>query len=280
MSTTNELAIQMPEPEFKTPTAEIPQHITEPVPQPAPTPAPSAQLSAQHERAVDFANPETVDNGASVQRHGTWSKGAGASGPGAHSHSASLSERVSVASNALDDETRGRIAKAESETSSELLFLSLTLSAEKDAKRLSKIIIKEGKAEDSHLKAAIKELEGLQKAQKHAASEEVKAASAVSKASRAEQQTHAKFIEARAVHERAVATLTNLEESLKAKKEHAEKRTEVLQRQADEVDSMRQRKAVDDVSPLPTVTVTMPTPLQREREAKLVQLREGKIVAV
>jgi len=249
MSTTNELAIQMPEPEFKTPTAEIPQHITEPVPQPAPTPAPSAQLSAQHERAVDFANPETVDNGgASVQRHGTWSKGAGASGPGAHSHSASLSERVSVASNALDDETRGRIAKAE----------------KKDAKRLSKIIIKEGKAEDSHLKAAIKELEGLQKAQKHAASEEVKAASAVSKASRAEQQTHAKFIEARAVHERAVATLTNLEESLKAKKEHAEKRTEVLQRQADEVDSMRQRKAVDD----------------REREAKLVQLREGKIVAV
>lgn len=113
MSTTNEPTIQMPEPEFKTPTAEFPQPITEPVPQPAPTPAPEYQLSAQPDHAVDFANSV---KGASVQRHGTWSKGAGASGPGAHSRTASLTERASVASNALDDETKGRIAKAESET--------------------------------------------------------------------------------------------------------------------------------------------------------------------
>jgi hypothetical protein len=114
MSTTDEPIIQMPEPEFKTPTVDIPQPIAELVPQPAP--APDAQLSVQPDRAVDFANPETADKVASVQRHGTWSKGAGTSGPTVHSHMASLSERASIASNALDDETRGRIAKAESET--------------------------------------------------------------------------------------------------------------------------------------------------------------------
>jgi len=111
MSTVNEPIIQMPEP------ADIPQS-TGHVPQPVPTPPPDVHLSVQHDHAVDFANPDTTDTGASVQRHGTWSKGAGASGPGAHPrpHTASLSERASIASNALDDETRGRIAKAESET--------------------------------------------------------------------------------------------------------------------------------------------------------------------
>ena len=164
--------------------------------------------------------------------------------------------------------------------SPDLLVLSLTPITEKDAKRLSKIIVNEGKAEGSHLKAAIKELEGLQKAQQRAASEEVKAATVVSKASRAEQKAHAMFIEARAVHERAIATLSNLEDSLRAKKDQAEKRTEMLQRQADEVDAMRQRKAVDDVSALPTATPCWEVliPWQREREAKLAQLREGKTV--
>ena len=168
--------------------------------------------------------------------------------------------------------------------SPDLLVPSLTPSTEKDAKRLSKIIVNEGKAEDSHLKAAIKELEGLQKAQQRAASEEVKAATVVSKASRIEQKAQAKFIEARAMHERAIATLSNLEDSLRAKKEQAEKRTEMLQRQADEVDAMRQRKAVDDVSALPTAIpcweVLMPWPWQREREAKLALLREGKTAPV
>lgn len=139
--------------------------------------------------------------------------------------------------------------------SPDLLTLPPTPSTGKDAKRLSKIIVNEGKAEDYHLKAAIKEFEGLQKAQKRAASEEVKAAATLSKASRAEQKAQAKFIEARAEHERAVATLANLEESLKAKKEHAEKRTEMLQKQAEEVDTMRQRKALDDVSALPVTTL-------------------------
>jgi hypothetical protein len=113
MSTTHEPIIQMPEP------TGIPQSTAEPVPQPAPTPPPDAHLSVQPvqpDQAVDFANPDTMDTGASVQRHGTWSKGAGASGPRDRSHRTSLSERASIASNALDDETRGRIAKAESET--------------------------------------------------------------------------------------------------------------------------------------------------------------------
>jgi len=84
------------------------------------------------------------------------------------------------------------------------------------------------------------------------------------------------------VHERVIATLSSLEESLRAKKEHAEKRTEMLQRQADEVDAMRQRKAVDDVSALPTATPSQEVlmPLQREREAKLARLKEGKTVPV
>lgn len=178
---------------------------------------------------------------------------------------------------------KGGLPKQRVRHSPDLPTLSLTPSTEQDAKRLSKIIVNEGKAEDSHLKAAIKELEGLQKAQQRAASDEVKAASVVSKASRAEQKAHAKFIEARAVHERAIATLSNFEESLRAKKEQAEKRTEMLQRQADEVDVMRQRKAVDDVSAsLPTATPSWEVlmPWQREREAKLALLREGKTVPV
>lgn len=124
---------------------------------------------------------------------------------------------------------------------------------------MSKIIKAEGKAEDKSLKSALKELSSLQAAQKKAAAAETAATHAQSKAAREEQRATAAYLEAKTRHERAVANLSVCQERLSLSREHAQKTTVMVRQQAEEVDSMRERKATDD----------------REREVKLANLKAG-----
>jgi hypothetical protein len=101
----------------------------------------------------------------------------------------------------------------------------------KDAKRLSKIIKAEGKAEDKQLKSALKELASLQNAQKKASAAETAATSAQSKAAREEHRASAAYLEAKTRWERATANLKVCEERLTLTREQAQRTTAMVRRQ-------------------------------------------------
>jgi len=183
---------------------------------------------------------------ASVNRSGTWAHGPGTSGrEDGPSRNRSLVERASTASHNIGIEREHTLAKAE----------------KKDANRLSKIIQKEGKAEDKQLKSSIKELASLQSAQRKASAAETAATHAQIKAAKEEQRASAAYFEAKTRFEKAIANLKVTEERLELSKNQAQKTTAMVRRQAEDVEAMRERKAVDD----------------RERELKLETLRAGLI---
>jgi len=214
-----------------------------------PTPTYEAPMSAPHPVDSKHLTDDVVlapQNKAEVGRSGTWARGAGTSGPrknGDVSRNASLSERASVAAGSLTEETKGKLSKAE----------------KKDAKRLSKIIASEGKSETRQLKAALKELGSLQRAQRNASSAESYAAVMQGKCAKEEQRSGSGYLEAKTRHERALANLGTAEERLNLAREQAGRITDMVRKQAEEVDAMRERKATDD----------------REREVKLANLKAG-----
>lgn len=194
-------------------------------------------------------NSDTVlgQQNADVKRSGTWAKGPGTSGlredllsSGHPSRHASLAERATTASRAISPEKETILTKAEM----------------KDAKRLSKIIKAEGKAEDKQLKSALKELSSLQHAQKKASAAETAAIHAQVKAAKEEQRAAAAYLEAKVRLEKAQSSLKVCEERLILTKNNAEKTTGMVRRQADDVEALREQKATDD----------------REREVKLAAL--------
>lgn len=211
------------------------------------SPAPGSTNS----KRVSIADDNVVlgqGSGADVKRSGTWARGAGTSGlredgNTGHSRKPSLAERAQDAVQHIPVEKQQALTKAE----------------KKDAKRLSKIIVSEGKAEDKSLKSALKELSSLQAAQKKAAAAETAATHAQSKANREEQRASSAYLEAKTRHERALANLTVCQERLDLAKEQAQRTTVMVRQQAEEVDAMRERKATDD----------------REREVKLANLKAG-----
>ncbi|PVG04217.1 hypothetical protein CPB86DRAFT_771632 [Serendipita vermifera] len=226
-----------------------------------PTPHHYQKVPEKHNRAASVSpagskrvsiNEDTVlapNSQADVKRSGTWARGAGTFGireDGANvSRHASLAERASTAHGSIPAEKRAALTKAEM----------------KDAKRLSKIIKAEGKAEDKQLKAALKELASLQSSQKKAAAAESAATHAQSKAAREEQRASAAYLEAKTRWERATANLKVCEERLVLTRDQAQKTTAMVRRQAEEVEEMRERKATDD----------------REREVKLANLKAGLV---
>jgi len=191
---------------------------------------------------------------ADVKRSGTWARGPGTSGineslspstgTGNHpSRHLSLSERASAAAQQIGPERGAILTKAET----------------KDAKRLSKIIKAEGKSEDRQLKSSLKELSSLQSAQRKASAAETAATHAQVKAAKEEQRASAAYLEAKTRYERAIANLKVCEERLVLTRKNATKTTDMVRRQAEDVDAMRERKATDD----------------REREVKLATLKAG-----
>jgi hypothetical protein len=124
---------------------------------------------------------------------------------------------------------------------------------------LSKIIKAEGKAEDKHLKSGLKELDSLQRAQKKASAKETEAIHDHSRAAKEEHRAGAAYLEAKSRWERAQANLKVTEERLDLARAHAERTTQMVRRQAEDVEASRERKATDD----------------RERAVKLANLQAG-----
>lgn len=198
----------------------------------------------QQNKVVDYGN------NAEVKRSGTWGRGAGTYGPASGADTTrkpSLAERANTAASGLSDETKGKLSAKE----------------KKDAERLSKIIISEGKAENKHYKGGVKELDHLQKRQKKASRAEQAAGKAAGKAIKEQQRAEAAYHDAKKRVEKALSNRKYTAEQLEMKKEHAAATTEQLNRQAHEVEVMRERKATDD----------------REREAKLAQLKQAIVAS-
>lgn len=126
----------------------------------------------------------------------------------------------------------------------------------KDAKRLTKVIKAEGKAQSKTVTAALDELTSLQKLQKQAAVDEAHARKAQTKSAKAAHKLQAKYLEAKSRWEHAEADLKARGEQLDASRAHAQKVTQQLADTAKEVEELRAAKNVDD----------------REREAKLREL--------
>ncbi|CAE6478065.1 unnamed protein product [Rhizoctonia solani] len=139
-----------------------------------------------------------------------------------------------------------RAATAESSLSQSAVQ-KITAAELKDAKRVSKILKNEQKAEDKSMKKAIKELDKLASIQRQASKDESAALSAHNKAVKAEHKLNMK----------AAAELKSKTEMLESTKEHARAQTELLQAKTKEVDQLRTQKATDD----------------RERQAKLLALK-------
>ncbi|KAG9091515.1 hypothetical protein FRC07_011840, partial [Ceratobasidium sp. 392] len=182
---------------------------------------------------------------------GTFGLGAGTSGPAPpKGENAELHTRAATAESALSTSAVQKITAAERTLNGESKIV-------KDAKRVSKILKNEQKAEDRSMKAHIKELDKLSAVQRQAAKDEAAAITAQRKAVKEEHKLNMKYLAAKAAWEKAAADLKSKNEMLDSTKEHARIQTELLQKKTKEMDQLRTQKATDD----------------RERRAKLLALK-------
>ncbi|CAE6505306.1 unnamed protein product, partial [Rhizoctonia solani] len=218
---------------------------------------PAPRYTDEHKHAVPVSDMKKVPvdthtNGVVVESptspksdkgiRSAFGMGPGASGPAPpKDENESLHQRAATAENGLSQSVVQKITTAEL----------------KDAKRVSKILKNEQKAEDKSMKMAIKELDKLASIQRQASKDESAALGAHNKAVKAEHKLNMKYLAAKAAWERAAADLKSKAEMLESTKEHARVQTELLQAKTKEVDQLRTQKATDD----------------RERQAKLLALK-------
>ncbi|KAG8714697.1 hypothetical protein FRC11_007488 [Ceratobasidium sp. 423] len=247
---------------------------------------PAPRYSDEHKPAIPVADmkkapvhSDTEDSGVVVESptspksekgvRSAFGLGPGTSGPAPpKDENETLHQRAATAESGLSQSAVQKITAAERE-----LFVprhtsrtnSVDVETVKDAKRVSKILKNEQKAEDKSMKRAIKELDKLASVQRQAAKDESAALSAHSKAVKAEHKLNMKYLAAKAAWEKAAADLKSKTEMLESTKEHARTQTELLQAKTKEVDQQRTQKATDD----------------RERQAKLLALKNpsGRVTA-
>ncbi|KAL7424036.1 hypothetical protein Q5752_001621 [Cryptotrichosporon argae] len=148
---------------------------------------------------------------------------------------AELSERI------LDDDTLRRLSNME----------------KKDAKRLSKIIKAEAKAEAKSVAGSIKELERLARLQKEAAAAERKSQLRLSKYIAKEHKARIRFLKEKERYEAVEGQLRNAENDYEERRDHAAGLTAQVAEKTQDLDDLRAQKAADD----------------REREVKLLALK-------
>ena len=116
----------------------------------------------------------------------------------------------------------------------------------KDAKRLTKVIKAEGKAQKQNLSAFLKELSKLQAVQKQASKDESKALTANNKATARANEAHTKFQSAKAAYEQAEADAKARREALEAARTRAQETTAELAEKTRQAEELRRAKMVDD----------------------------------
>lgn len=139
---------------------------------------------------------------------------------------AELSERI------LDEPTLRRLATME----------------KKDAKRLTKVIKAEGKAEAKSVLGSIKELERLVKLQKEGARAERKSQSRLGKWTVKEHKARLRFLKEKERYERIEGELRNAENDYEERRDHAAGLTGQVAEKTQDLDDLRGQKAADDVS--------------------------------
>lgn len=140
--------------------------------------------------------------------------------------------RAEVAERILDESALRRLATME----------------KKDAKRLSKVIRSEGKAEAKAVAASIKELERLVKLQKEAASAERKSQLRLTKWTSKEHKARLRFLKEKERYERIEGELRNAENDYEERRDHAAGLTGQVAEKTQDLDDLRGQKAADDVS--------------------------------
>jgi hypothetical protein len=91
----------------------------------------------------------------------------------------------------------------------------------KDAKRLSKVIKSEGKAEARAVQGSIKELERISKLQREAAAAEVKSQQRLTKWTSKEHKARLRFLKEKERYERIEGELRNAENDYEERRDHA-----------------------------------------------------------
>lgn len=190
----------------------------------------------------------TVSRGSTMRRGGAFANGSALQG-GGHAENIGrddIHNRTAAADRALIGTAGGanigrKISGAE----------------KKDAKRMSKLIVKEAYAEKQAVKGAMKELEALQKVQKGALEVELKAQKKHTKALQIHDKAYRKFLKQKEVYDRIEADLRSREEQYDAARQHSQAQTELLAEKTQELNDLRSQKAADD----------------RERELRLLALK-------
>lgn len=138
--------------------------------------------------------------------------------------------RARVAETAIPEKDAKRITKAEL----------------KEGKRLSKILKSEGKAEAAAMATLTKELAQLQKIQSAAIKREAKAHSKHASALSASHKAESKYLKMKAKFDKAHADATSKEEALEKERENAREVSARTAEKAQEVEKLRTTKATDD----------------------------------
>lgn len=118
----------------------------------------------------------------------------------------------------------------------------------KDAKKLSKVIKTEAKAEAKAVAGSIKELERIVKLQKEAASAERKSQMRLTKYTSREHKARLRFLKEKERYERVEGDLRNAENDYEERRDHAAGLTAQVAEKTQELDDLRALKAADDVS--------------------------------
>ncbi|KIM40524.1 hypothetical protein M413DRAFT_72946 [Hebeloma cylindrosporum] len=168
--------------------------------------------------------------------------GAGVTGPKATAEEdEAMTARKEEARDNLTSRQRSRIAKDEA----------------KHDKRLSKIIIEEGKTEKEALAIALNDLDNVQKLQKKTVKNEGRVNANLARLQLQLKRAEADFLDAKTRCDMAQAAVNAELDNLEILRNEARRLTEELQRKTADIDTLRSTLAVDE----------------REREVKLTQLR-------
>lgn len=191
----------------------------------------------------------TVSRGSTVRRGGAFANGSALSGGGpAESYGRDdIRTRNDAANRNLIGAGKPGAAVSRKISSAE----------RKDSKRMSKIIKQEGQSEAAAVRGAMKELESLQKVQKAAAYDELKAQKMHTKALQVHDKAYKKFMKQKEAYDRIESHLRSREEQYEMTRQHAQAQTDILAEKSEELNDLRAQKAADD----------------REREMRLLALK-------
>ncbi|WVR05187.1 hypothetical protein IAU60_002199 [Kwoniella sp. DSM 27419] len=194
-------------------------------------------------------NGTVLSRAGTLGRNGTLSRGAnggtvgsrrGAFGRGAGTNIGTQPEEV------LGRDDIHMRAELSERILDEATLRKLSTMEKKDAKRLTKVMKQEGKAEAKAVSGSIRELERLTKLQREAAAAERKSQLRLSKYTSKEHKARLRFLKEKERYEKVEGELRNAENDYEERRDHAAGLTSQVAEKQYELDDARAQKAADD----------------------------------